>query len=116
MLVQREVKSAKNIILILTIIVSLVVGGYLLYLNIGYYRGEARVSDQDLEIMNQAMAINLEVPAAASGNLWWKNLNINTKILSQTKVRELERLTAPLEIQDIRKGKEQIFKSILDEF
>jgi len=112
MLIQKEVRSRKNIILLVITIFSLAVSGYLFYSNWQYYN--QGVGRDLFALQNQAMQATKK-QTLDTGITGWRFLDVKTNFLRENKVQGLRSPVAPLRVEEIIKGKVNIFQSIFNQ-
>ncbi|MFA5358970.1 MAG: hypothetical protein WC310_04100 [Patescibacteria group bacterium] len=108
MLVQKEVKSKKTLVLILIIIATLGVSGYLLYYNINYSVNRGSNS-QIFSMMDNSMKNSV---GSSSGyeEVIWKVLGLKSNDVKNSKLDKLQRHVLPLSLEGLAIGHPDIFR------
>ncbi len=113
MLIKKEVKAGRKIILFVVMIFSLIISIYLFSVNINSSNRQAGKEGMS-ELEDQLMS-KIQISATDSLDVSWQSLEIEVDVLTQSKVKDLEQVVKPLTIEKIPRGKKEIFKSIFIE-
>ncbi|MFA5076469.1 MAG: hypothetical protein WC480_03585 [Patescibacteria group bacterium] len=102
MLIQKQVKTTRNTILIILIILSLGGTGYLIYKN-----SHQDSSSKGLMIEDAVMQVSI----ATAQNAGWESVALDRILIDGARVLALKRLAEPLDIPSIIKGKTNVFQA-----